>query len=275
MTSFKIEDWDAAYSNGAYIPNGHLWPEAWIEPARRYREVSNCDLDIAYGPDPRQVYDLFLPDKQSPRGLFVFIHGGYWRALDKSYWSHLAKGANELGWAVAIPSYVLCPETAIGNIVTMIADSVGHAAAKVDGPIVLSGHSAGGHIVTSLVCKDTALSADLTDRIDHVVSISGVHDLRPLLRTEMNNDFKLDRVSARALSPALKEPLAGVKLTTWVGGAERAEFRRQSELLANIWRGLGAQTQNVEEPDKHHFDVIDGLADKNSALLGCAIPAKS
>lgn len=267
MTGFQIEDWDAAYANGAYIPNGHLWPEAWVDPAAHYRSSSTNELDIAYGSHERQVYDLFLPVDQRPQGLLVFVHGGYWRALDKSYWSHLARGANDRSWAVAMPSYVLCPDVGIADIVAMVGECVVQAASRVDGPIVLSGHSAGGHIVTSLVCEDSPLVATVRDRVSHVVSISGVHDLRPLLHTAMNDDFRLTPDSARDLSPVLKIPVQGTCLTTWVGGAERAEFRRQSDLLANIWHGLGACTQNIEEPDKHHFDVIDGLARSDSPLM--------
>ena len=90
MSEFQITDWDDAYANAAHIPGGHRWPDAWIEPAARYRADSRCELDIAYGDHGRQVYDLFLPDAD-PAGLLVFVHGGYWLDFDKSYWSHLAR----------------------------------------------------------------------------------------------------------------------------------------------------------------------------------------
>ena len=100
----------------------------------------------------------------------------------------------------------------------------------------------------------------------HTLSISGVHDLRPLLRTAMNATLKLDEAEAQRESSALLLPLAGVRLTCWVGAAERAEFIRQNALLANVWTGLGAQTACVQEPDRHHFNVIDGLREAYSAL---------
>jgi hypothetical protein len=88
----------------------------------------------------------------------------------------------------------------------------------------------------------------------------------------MNEDLMLDRTEAAAESPALLEPRPGVPLTCWVGAAERPEFRRQTALLANIWTGFGVTTRAVEEPDRHHFNIIDGLSEAHSplteALLG-------
>ncbi|HSG54395.1 MAG TPA: alpha/beta hydrolase [Paracoccaceae bacterium] len=270
MTGFTISDWDDAYENGRNIPNGTDYPGPWVAPAQTYRDSSRNRLDIAYGPAPRAVYDLFLPTG-TPRGLFVFVHGGYWVALDKSYWSHLAQGAVDSGWAVAIPSYDLCPDVSIAQITAMIGAAIDHAAADVAGPIVLSGHSAGGQLVAAMMCEDTPLAAATQARLRHVVSISGLHDLRPLLWTKRNAQLQMDMDSATANSPALKRPLPGVRLTTWVGGGERQEFLRQTTLLASIWSGLGCATQAVIEPDRHHFNVIDGLMQPRAALTRTAL----
>ncbi len=262
----EITDWDDAYANAAHIPGSERWPDAWIEPASRYRRNSRNDLDIAYGDHPRQVYDLFLP-KADPAGLMVFVHGGYWLDFDKSFWSHLAQGAVDRGWAVAIPSYVLCPHASIGDISSMIAQAVQHAAGRVSGAIVLTGHSAGGHLASFMVCDGSFLAGEVRRRIVHTVSISGLHDLRPLLKTRMNRQLKLTDRDAEQLSPALSIPDPRCRLTAWVGQAERPEFIRQSELIANVWRGLGARTQCILAPGRHHFDVIDGLGDAQSALM--------
>lgn len=270
MTGFRITDWNDAYSNGPNIPNGSQWPDAWVTPAANYRasaEARGClQTDISYGPHQRNCYDLFYP-ASTPKGLFVFIHGGYWLALDKSYWSHLAQGAIDAGWAVAMPSYVLCPEVDISQITQMVVDAITHVSGKVDGPIVISGHSAGGHLVTSMLDQHTSMPKEIQSRIAHTVSLSGVHDLRPLLHTSMNEKLKLDSYSAAVLSPALMIPVVPSRFTAWVGGGERDEFIRQSQLLSNIWRGLGAWTQCIIEPDRHHFNVIDGLMDKDSPLM--------
>lgn len=266
MNYFKITDWDDAYANGPHIPNGDRWPAAWVEPAAAYRTTCKNELDISYGPHARQSYDLFLPNRE-PKGLLVFIHGGYWLALDKSYWSHLAKGAVNRGFAVVMPSYILCPEASIADIIHMVGMAIEHAAQKISGPIILSGHSAGGHLVTSMMCNDTPLLEQTRQRIVHTLSISGLHDLRPLLNTKMNDQFMMSQEDAQALSPVLKAPIANCPFTAWVGGGERSEFIRQSELIVNIWRGLGAQTSLVCEPDRHHFNVIDGLSNPDSVLM--------
>jgi acetyl esterase/lipase len=270
MTGFAVSDWDDAYENGRNIPSGSDWPGVWVTPAQAFRDYGSNRLDIPYGKSERSRYDLFLP-VGTPKGLFVFVHGGYWVALDKSYWSHLAQGAVDNGWAVAIPSYDLCPKVSIAQITTQIGAAIDHAAGSVGGPIVLAGHSAGGHLVTAMMCEDTPLSPATQSRLRHVVSLSGLHDLRPLLATKRNDMLRLDMASATAGSPALQRPLPEVRLTTWVGGGERQEFRRQTALLANIWHGLGCRTQAVVAPDRHHFNVIDGLADRASPLTRTAL----
>jgi arylformamidase len=264
-----IGDWDNAYANGPNIPGGERWPAAWVEPAKAYRDelaaTDRAQLGIPYGEKERNRLDLFLP-KGSPAGLVVFVHGGYWMRFDNSYWSHLARGAVESGHAVAMPTYTLCPEIRISDITAEVGRAVTKAAELVAGPIRLTGHSAGGHLVTRMISATSPLSASIRSRIVNTVSISGVHDLRPLMNTAMNETLTLDDREAAAESPALLEPMRGVRLTCWVGAAERAEFVRQNALLANVWIGLGAETAAYSEPDRHHFNVIDGLADPNHAL---------
>jgi hypothetical protein len=118
-----------------------------------------------------------------------------------------------------------------------------------------------------MLCADAPLPGGVAGRIVNTVSISGVHDLRPLLRTKLNDALRLDASEARTESPALLDPREAVRLTCWVGAAERPEFVRQNTLLANIWTGLGAVTRTVEQPDRHHFDVIDGLSRPDSPLM--------
>ena len=271
----KITNWDDAYTNGANIAGGDRWPSAWVVPARDFRDrlsgIGRAQLGISYGAKSRNQLDLFLPEG-SPKGLVVFVHGGYWMALDNSYWSHLAAGSIAHGYAVAMPSYRLCPDVRIGDIVDEIGAAIARAAAQVEGPIMLTGHSAGGHLVSRMVCATTPLPPSVAARIRNVVSISGLHDLRPLMNTGMNETLHIDAAEALSHSPALLGPMSGARIICWAGGGERAEFLRQNALLANIWTGLGAATSAVVEPDRHHFNVIDGLADPDHpltrALLG-------
>jgi acetyl esterase/lipase len=269
MPEHYVADWDDAYANSANIAGGERWPAAWSAPARAFREARAsaglAQLDLAYGERPRNRFDLFLPDGV-PRGLVVYIHGGYWMAFDKGVWSHLAGGCVAGGYAVAMPSYTLCPEIGIAGIVREVGAAVEAAARLVDGPILLTGHSAGGHLATRMICVGAPLDAAVQDRIRNVVSISGLHDLRPLLRTAMNETLRLDEAQAVAESPALLRPTANARLTCWAGSGERHEFLRQNALLANIWTGLGAVTNSVVEPDRHHFSVVDGLADAGHGL---------
>ncbi|MEM8788357.1 MAG: alpha/beta hydrolase [Pseudomonadota bacterium] len=262
----RITDWDDAYANRDHIPGADAFIARWTEDAAAFRAARpDAALDQSYGPAPRQRFDLFVPTG-APRGLVVFVHGGYWRAFDKSYWSHLAAGALDHGWAVAMPSYTLAPQATLAQIAVEIGQAIGAAASRVAGPVHLAGHSAGGHLVTRMACIDTPLPQEVASRLALTLSISGVHDLRPLLRTDINADLYLTPESAAAESPALHMPRSGTRLIAWVGGAERPEFLRQTALIANIWSGLGADTAHHIAPDRHHFDVIDGLRDPASPL---------
>jgi acetyl esterase/lipase len=276
MLFHKITDWENAYANIPNIAGGERWPDIWIAAAAEYRDelvsAGRAKLGIAYGPRPRNRLDLFLPEGE-PRGLVVFIHGGYWVRFDRSVFSHVAAGANAAGYAVALPSYTLCPEAGIPDIVAEIGAAVTHAAGLIAGPIHLSGHSAGGHLAARMVCEDSPLPENVRIRIPHVLAISGVHDLRPLMNTAVNQQLRLDDAVARAESPALLRPLPGTRITCWVGGNERSEFIRLNALLANVWIGLGAATALVEEPDRHHLNVIDGLADPAHAMTRVLLTA--
>jgi acetyl esterase/lipase len=270
MIHRRIPDWENAYANGVNIARGDDWPNAWVEPAKAYRavlaEAGRAKLDLAYGDGERNRFDLFLPE-QTPKGLVVFVHGGYWVRFDKSYWSHLASGSVAHGYAVAMPSYTLCPQTRISGITREVGAAIAAAAAMIAGPIHLTGHSAGGHLATRMISATSPLSDALRSRVGNTVSISGVHDLRPLMRLALNADLKLDEAEAAAESPALLRPIEGVRLTCWVGAGERGEFIRQNALLANIWTGLGALTRVVEEADRHHYSIIEGLTDPTHPMM--------
>lgn len=263
-----ISDWNDAYQNGAYIPEAETFLPKWEAAAAKFREL-HSPRKIRYGDHPRQIIDLFVPE--NPKGLAVFIHGGYWHSMDRSQWSHLAAGALKRGRAVALPGYVLCPEASIAEITTQIATAVDTAARHVDGPIHLTGHSAGGHLASRMACDDVDLAC--ATRIHNIVSISGVHDLRPLLNTDMNVDLKLTHRSAIAESPVFNSPRADTNLTCWVGADERPEFLRQNNLLANIWTGCGANTRVVQEMGHNHFTVVDGLMHPDSPLINAVLDA--
>ncbi|WP_212525208.1 alpha/beta hydrolase [Actibacterium sp. MT2.3-13A] len=254
-------DWDDAYANMPYIPDGQSYPARWAEAAAVFRAQARAELDLPYGDHPRQRFDLFHPEGEA-RGLVVFIHGGYWLKFDKSLWSHLAAGALARGWAVAMPSYRLAPEVRIADITQDVRDALVAIAGRVAGPIAVTGHSAGGHLTARMLCPDVALPEAVAARLVRALPISPVTDLRPLLKTAMNDDFRLDDAAAAAESPALCPAPRPVPVTVWVGGAERPVFLDQARWLADAWPGAGLHIA----PGLNHFTVIEGLTAADSLL---------
>lgn len=259
---YRITDWDDAYANGPYIPNGDAYPPRWTQAAAAFRATHPAQ--------PLGRGHLFLPDGDA-KGLVVFIHGGYWMKFDPSVWSHLAAGPLTAGWAVAIPAYTLAPAARIARMTTEIAAAVTEAAGRVTGPIAITGHSAGGHLAARMICDDATLPEAIATRVSACVPISALTDLRPLLHTAMNATLRLDEAEAEAESPALLVPRTDIPMTAWVGGMERPEFIRQSRILADLWAGLGAATECVIDPGRHHFDVIEALTRPDSPLTRCLI----
>lgn len=265
----KVTDWSDAYENRGHVPGFERFIESWAAGGAGARaalaESGAGTLDIAYGADPRQRLDLYLPETTA-RGLAVFVHGGYWRAFGRESFGHMAQGVRAAGYAVAVPSYRLAPTVHVPEITADVAAATTLAASRIQGPILLAGHSAGGHLVSRMGVADGPLSAPIAARIAHILTISGLHDLRPLLLTDKNDDLRLDAATAVAESPALSTPRSDLRLTAWVGGDERPEFIRQSALIANMWLGLGSETRLVIDPGLNHFDVIEPLEDPESPI---------
>lgn len=255
-----VIDWDDAFDNSAYVPGSDDFADRCAQSAARFRDT-NPPRELVYGDRPRNRIDLFLPEHM-PRGLFLFVHGGYWHLNDRHDWSHLAAGALARGWAVAVPGYTLAPQVRIADITAEIALAVTAAADAVAGPIRLVGHSAGGHLAARMACCDAALPDAVARRIERVVPVSGIHDLRPLVHTRMNQTLNLDAEEAAAESPALRAPRPGIAVTAWVGAQERPELVRQTRLLSESW-----SVANSFEPGQDHFSVIEAMARPDSPLL--------
>ncbi|MEM9577524.1 MAG: alpha/beta hydrolase [Pseudomonadota bacterium] len=252
---------DDAFANAAYIRQAADFPPRWAREAEAFRAGlgSRAALAISYGPSPRQAYDLFRSETEQ-RGTLVFVHGGYWLKFDRSSWSHLAQGALARGWNVAIPSYDLCPQVRIAEITDQIARAVSHIAKTSEGPISLTGHSAGGHLVSRMLAPGM-LAPDVLGRIHSVAPISPVTDLRPLLQTSMNDAFRMDMSDAEAESPVV-QPAPDRPVKIWVGADERPVFVEQAAALGAAW-GM----PHVVVPDRHHFDVIEALLDPDSEMV--------
>lgn len=245
-------DPDRAYQNGAFIPGSAALPGIWAQEAAALRAHARWE-DIPYGTGERQGLDLFWPEGEA-RGLMVFVHGGYWLAFGRRDWSGFAAGALARGWAVAMPSYGLAPEVRIGAMVREVAQAVRVARERVAGPVVVTGHSAGGHLAARMGCADLGLG------VARVVPISPLSELEPLRATGMQAELQLSEAEVAGESPA-RLPLA-CDAHVWVGGQERPAFLWQARTLSEAW-GCGWTV----DPGRHHFDVIDGLKDPGSGLV--------
>ncbi len=257
-------DLTEAYEIGAFIPDSEAFRKYWATASEEYRKSmgARARLGLPYGDGERQAYDLFLPEG-APQGLVMFVHGGYWRMNDRSSWSHLATGGVARGWAVAVPSYTLAPQARITEITREVAAALTAAAAEVPGPVVVTGHSAGGHLSSRMRCRDVALPTEVEARLQRIVPIAPLADLRPFLRTAMNADLRLDADEAAAESPVLKTDLRDVPVTIWVGAEERPALIDQAHWLHEAWPGTDLRII----PGEHHFDIIEGLEQPDSPLM--------
>jgi len=260
-----MRNWDDEFANMAHVPGSDKLQAYWAAEGSAYRQQLNSFENVPYGSESRESIDLVLP-VGTPKGLVVFVHGGYWMRTSPSDWTQLAEGARAQGWAVAMPGYTLAPDASIAHITQQVQQAIVVASEAVSGPIILTGHSAGGHLVARAMCTDSDLPQSIIERIKHCMPISGVFDLRPLLWTAMNDVLHLDDAQAIAASPVLCRPHSQSRCTFWVGADERPEFVRQNRLMAIMWDGLSAQVTQFEDPGKHHFSVIEGLRDPASDL---------
>jgi len=273
MGSDHIVDFDAAFDNVGAIKDAISYPAEWSARAEAFRgsmDVTQLRVDIPYGDGARNRFDLFLPE-HALLGTVVFVHGGYWKAFDKSYWSHLAAGPLCRGWAVAIPSYTLCPAARLSDIAREMASFLDHLATMLSGPIRLTGHSAGGQLIARSICDDSRIAASTLLRVDRIVPISGLYDLRPLLKTKMNDVLRLDQQEAEEESPLLLKPRKRTEVVCFVGELELAIFRNQNTLLPNLWSASGLQCAEHTVAGRHHFNIIDQLGDSNSSITNALV----
>lgn len=255
---------DDAYDNLGHIRGAMEFPPRWLKEAAAFREdlkkQGRARLGIPYGDSDRQVFDLFTPEAQS-KGVVVFVHGGYWLRFDRTHWSHFAQGALAQSYSVAMPSYDLCPTVRIGDITEQIVRAIEVIAAQTAGAIILTGHSAGGHLVARMA-EPGLLTPDAAGRIRRIIPISPVSDLRPLLQTSMNADFQLTEDSAAKESPVLMENRLEIPVSVRVGAEERPAFLDQANWLSTAWG-----TPLHIEKDKHHLNVINALINPDSEMM--------
>jgi arylformamidase len=265
-------DYEAEYNNRARVPEHPEIFARWTRDAELFRAETlkngRAELGLSYGDTPRQYFDLFLPAAGEAAPLAIFIHGGWWRSLDPSFYSHVARGPNARGIAVAVVGYDLCPNVGIAEIIVQMQRACAFLWQRFGRRMSVYGHSAGGHLAAALVATDWAsLYPKLpTDLIPSGYSISGVFDLTPLVGISVNQDLRLDAATARDVSPVFWPVQSSRIFDAVVGGLESNEFKRQSRTIAQTWQQAGAQTRYQEIAGTNHFTVIELLADRQSAM---------
>ncbi len=247
-------DLEAEYNNRARVPEHPAIIARWAAESKAYRNI-NPPRVIEYGASERNTLDLF---DASLGPAIMFIHGGYWQALDKSFFSSMARGLNALGVTVAVPSYDLCPNVHIGDIVEQMRAACRIVHRATDAPVIVAGHSAGGHLSTCLLATEAHVPA--------AYAISGLFDLAPLIATSLNEKLLLDDPEAASLSPLLWPAPEGKTLDAIVGGDESREYLRQSAAIVAAWGEAGVHTHYEEIEGANHFTAIDPLSDPNSTM---------
>jgi arylformamidase len=264
---------DAAYNNRALVPDFASYFERWGEMSRGALASHPHTLDIAYGRQPGEKLDVF-PGAANGAPVMVFIHGGYWRALDKSDHSFIAPPFCATGACVVIPNYDLCPAVTIPEISLQMVRAIAWVQRNIGkfggdaSRITVVGHSAGGHLAAMmLACQWARYAPDLPgDLVKNALSISGLYELDSVMRTPFLKDsLRLTPEQVLRASPAwMPAPRSGTLLTV-AGADESAEFLRQNQLIQNAW---GAKTVPVCDAllGLNHFSVLDALVQPSHAL---------
>jgi arylformamidase len=276
---------EAQYNNRALVPDHARYLARWADASALVRSQARCTLDVRYGEAPKSTLDVFAADGAAPGGapVLIVIHGGYWRALDKSDFSFVAPSFTADGAMVVVPNYDLCPAVSVEHIVLQMTEAVAwtvrHAAAYGGDPqrIAVAGHSAGGHLVAMLMsCRWKEVGATVgfelpAQPLAGGLSISGVYDMEPIRHVAfLQADLKLTPTSVARLSPAFfPRPKAG-KLYATVGLDESDEFLRQNTLIRDVW-GPTAVPVCETVAGKHHFSVLESLVDPQGRLHELAL----
>jgi arylformamidase len=265
MTGRGPEDWEAEYDVPGLHPDLEDYVERWGADAAAFRRAVGGDFDVPYAAGGAKRIDFFSPS-QPPVAMVVFFHGGYWVEGTRKVYSHLAAGPLGNGLAVGIVGYDLAPGVDLATIVAQAKAAVAFAADRSALPIVVAGHSAGGHLAAMAIADEAVPTS-------HGVTVSGIFDLEPFLELPINKLLRLDARTAKGLSPVNLDPPPGATLRLAVGEEETAAFHGQSHHMAQRWSTAGAQTEYVSVPRRHHLSVIEELAVPEGTLAGLCLAA--
>ncbi len=267
------EFYSREYNNRVLFPNHPEAMARWADKSARTRSSMICYLDRQYGESAGEMLDIF-PARKGDGTCMMFIHGGFWRAMDKHDFSFLAPALVDSGISLVAVNYDLCPRVSIETIVKQMLRASGwlwkHAEnyGMDQDRLYVAGHSAGGHLAAMMMAAlwpvyDNELPRDL---YKGALAVSGVYDLRPIVQVDwLNGDLKLDEESALKVSPAFLPPATRAPVVTAVGAKESSEFKRQDSLLGARWKS--AVTADIVVPGADHFTIVDELCNQSSALF--------
>jgi arylformamidase len=258
------------------VPDHEAWLTGDLELTARTKARLRPHLDRRYGPGARQVADLYpAPSPGAP--LLVFFHGGYWRALSKDHVGFLAGPMHEANVALVVPNYDLCPAVTLGEIVEEARQALAFALSQAkalnadDRLVYVGGNSAGAHLAAMLLAAEAAQGAVGGAPIKGLFLLTGIYDLRPILRVQVNDDVRLSSKDALALSP-LYLPMPGeAKALLAVGADEPAMWIEQSRRLAARFTAEGHWAELMIMPRLHHFSVTRSLCERASPLCRALI----
>jgi arylformamidase len=219
-------------------------------------------LDLSYGPHPRQRFDLYRAVGPR-RGTLAYFHAGFWQSRDKADFRFLAPAFAAEGLDVAMVNYPLCPDVTLRQVVEAARQAVPAILAQAPGPLIVAGHSAGGHLAVELALSDLDRAER---RIDGIVAVSGVYDLPPLIGTPLNDRLQLDIAEARALSPLSRLRPGLPPAVSTFGGLEPADFREGSAAAHASWAAEGAGCRLFPVDQADHFCILREFTDPASAL---------
>lgn len=267
MTTRDPTTLDQMYNVRALVPECADILQRWAQNSEAEREQQDCFLDVSYGAGVNESLDIF-PCEGSQAPVLIFIHGGYWRSLDKADHSFIAPAFTQQGACVVVPNYALCPAATVPDIVLQLVKAVAWVFHYIDqyggdpARITVVGHSAGGHLAAMMLsCLWPKFGTDLPrDVVKNALAISGLYELDTVMRTPyLQETLHLTREQVMRVSPAwMPAPQTGW-LASVVGGDETAEFLRHNQLIQQAW-GQQAVPLCERLPGLNHFSVLDSLA---------------
>ena len=272
------EWYDRMYNNRALVPNFADHLQRWAQQSKTARNLLGGLTDISYGAGPNETLDIF-PANSVNAPVMVFLHGGYWRALDKSDHSFIAPSFTREGVCVVVPNYALCPAVSIPEIVMQMVKALAwvwryiHEWGGDASRIHVVGHSAGGHLAAMLLaCEWQQYADDLpADLVKSGLSVSGLFELESVMRSPiLQSDLQLDDAQVLRCSPAWMPRPAHGKFYSVVGGLESDEFIRHHALIQQAWGKAYVPVCEVL-PGLHHFNVLTALAESGTDLNRLAL----